>query len=278
MIEYEKKEAILGERNSYSKTDHDATFMRMKEDHMKNGQLKAGYNVQISTENQIIVNYSLHQTSTDFTTLTPHLENFKELYGEEHFKAIENITADSGYGSCENYEYLADQEITSYIKYNTFDIEHKRKTSKKAIQNIKDRQFLYYNAEQDFYICPMGQRMNPVQTKQTKTSTDFIHHVTVYQAQRCEGCPLRGVCHSGQGNRRIERNHQLEQHKAGVRERLLSEIGIEKRKRRSIEVEPVFGHIKSNRGFKRFSMRGLRMTELEFGLHAMAHNMLKMAA
>ncbi|NAS00135.1 IS1182 family transposase, partial [Acinetobacter haemolyticus] len=60
---------------------------------------------------------------------------------------IANITADAGYGSCENYEYLADQDITSYIKYNTFDIEHKRKTSKKAMQNIKDRQFLYYNAE-----------------------------------------------------------------------------------------------------------------------------------
>ena len=252
--------------------------MRMKEDHMKNGQLKAGYNVQISTENQIIVNYSLHQTSTDFSTLKPHLENFKNLYGEEHFNEIENVTADAGYGSCENYEYLADQGITSYIKYNTFDMERKRKTSKKAMQNIKDRQFLYYNPEQDFYICPMGQRMNPVQTRKTKTSTGFIQHVTVYQAQRCEGCPLRGVCHSGQGNRRIERNHQLERHKAGVRERLLSETGIEKRKRRSIEVEPVFGHIKSNRRFKRFTMRGLRMTELEFGLHAMAHNMLKMAA
>lgn len=124
----------------------------------------------------------------------------------------------------------------------------------------------------------MGQRMNPIQTKQTRTSTGFIQSVTVYEAQRCEGCPLRGVCHSGQGNRRLERNHRLEQHKVGVRERLLSEIGIEKRKRRSIEVEPVFGHIKSNRGFKRFTMRGLRMVDLEFGLHAMAHNMLKMAA
>jgi hypothetical protein len=140
------------------------------------------------------------------------------------------------------------------------------------MQNIKDRQFLYYNAEQDFYICPMGQRMNPIQQKQTQTQ-----QVTIYEAQRCYGCPLRGVCHSAQGNRRIERNQRLEQHKEVVRERLLSEIGIEKRKRRSIEVEPVFGHIKSNRGFKRFTMRGHRLTDLEFGLHAIAHNMLKMA-
>ncbi len=267
----------MGERNSYSKTDTDATFMRMKEDHMKNGQLKAGYNVQISTEKQIIVNYSLHQTSTDFTTLKPHLEQFKHHYGEARFNEIENMTADAGYGSCENYDYLQEQNITSYIKYNTFDIERKRKHSKKSQQNIKDRLFLHYNAEQDFYVCPMGQHMEAVQKKQTKTSTGFIQHITVYEAKHCEGCPLRGVCHSGQGNRRIERNHRLEQHKTGARERLLSEIGIEKRKRRSIEVEPVFGQIKSNRGFKRFTMRGLRMADLEFGLHALAHNMMKMA-
>jgi transposase len=101
---YEEQEASLAERNSYSKTEPDATFMRMKEDHMQNGQLKPGYNAQISTENRIIVNYTLHQNPTDTKTLQPHLENFKETYGEEVFKELEDITADAGYGSDENYD------------------------------------------------------------------------------------------------------------------------------------------------------------------------------
>jgi hypothetical protein len=96
----------LKERGSYSKTDTDATFMRMKEDHMKNGQLKPAYNAQISTENQFILNYTLHQNPTDTTTLVSHLDNFKESYGQEVFSAIESLTADAGYGSEENYQLL----------------------------------------------------------------------------------------------------------------------------------------------------------------------------
>lgn len=252
--------------------------MRMKEDHMKNGQLKAGYNVQISTEKQIIVNYSIHQTSNDLTTLKFHLNQFKTLYGEEQFQQIENITADAGYGSCENYEYLEEQDITAYIKYPSFDQERKCKNSRTKQQNLKDRQNLYYNEVEDYYVCPMGQRMTKAGEKQTKSTTGYIQQISLYEAQRCEGCPLRGSCHSARGNRRIERSHQLEGYRLAIRERLLSEPGIIQRKRRSIEVEPVFGHIKSNRNFKRFTMRGLKMVDLEFGLHALAHNMRKMAA
>lgn len=98
---YEEQEKKLENRNSYSKTDEEATFMRMKEDHMLNGQLKAGYNVQISSNNQYIVNYSIHQKPTDTTTLPEHLKSYKEKYG----KAPEVVVADAGYGSEENYEY-----------------------------------------------------------------------------------------------------------------------------------------------------------------------------
>ncbi|CAI8770940.1 hypothetical protein KOY_00013 [Bacillus cereus VDM021] len=75
---YESHQETFGDRNSFSKTDPDATFMRMKEDHMKNGQLKAGYNVQVGTENQFIVGYSLHQIPTDTRCFIPHLEKLKE--------------------------------------------------------------------------------------------------------------------------------------------------------------------------------------------------------
>ena len=103
---YEQHQAILKERNSYSKTDTDATFMRMKEDHTLNGQLKPAYNTQISTENQIIVHYTIHQNPTDTRTLKPHLENLEQTYGKEVLQQLKEITADAGYGSEENYDYL----------------------------------------------------------------------------------------------------------------------------------------------------------------------------
>lgn len=102
IAEYELKAAILGNRNSFSKTDTDATFMRMKEDHMKNGQLKPGYNVQISTSNQFIVKYTIQPNLTDTTTLKVHLEQHEASYG----KTLKAITVDAGYGNEENYDLL----------------------------------------------------------------------------------------------------------------------------------------------------------------------------
>ena len=110
-------------KNSYSKTDKEATFMRMKEDHMLNGQLKPAYNTQISTENQIIVHYTIHQNPTDTKTLKPHLEDFEQTFGKKTIQELEEITADAGYGSEENYDYLEQKELTAYVKYNTFDKE-----------------------------------------------------------------------------------------------------------------------------------------------------------
>src|SRR5690606_15961270 len=118
---YEKDLKVLGDRNSYSKTDPDATFMRMKEDHMKNGQLKPAYNAQISTENQFITYASIHQTPGDTTTLKSHLTSFEESYN----KQSKEVVADAGYGSEENYEMLEKNEVEAYVKYNYFHKEQK---------------------------------------------------------------------------------------------------------------------------------------------------------
>ena len=142
---YAEQEKILNGRNSYSKTDHDASFMRMKEDHMLNGQLKPGYNFQISTNNQYIVNYSLHQTTTDTTTLQEHTE----LYKQQYHQTPGVITADAGYGSEENYEYLSSNNIENYVKYNYFDKDQSSSTDKKYPFKPDT---LYYNSEQDYYI------------------------------------------------------------------------------------------------------------------------------
>lgn len=268
---YEKQEEILGGRNSYSKTDPEATFMRMKDDHLGNGQLKPAYNVQISTENQIIVHYTMHQNPNDGTTLKPHLESFEYLY--EYFPEV--LTADAGYGSEENYDYLEEKEIQSYVKYFTFDrdqgLHKKRKDRRQGFR----RDELYYNEKDDFYVCPMGQRMEKIREHTSKTRSGYKQRESVYKAKNCEGCPLRGVCFKGKNNRTIRRNHSLERHKQRMKENLLSDIGENYRKRRSVDVEPVFAHIKYNRGFNRFTHRGLEKVEIEFGLHALANNLKK---
>ena len=143
---------ILEERNSFSKSDTDATFMRMKEDHMKNGQLKAGYNIQIGTENQFIVCYSVHQKPGDTTCLIPHLEKLKELLRD---KLPENIIADAGYGSEENYEYLSENKVGNFVKYNMF---HKEDTKKYKNDIYKSANFKYEEKE-DVFICPSGKKM-----------------------------------------------------------------------------------------------------------------------
>lgn len=269
---YEQQEKIMGEqRSSYSKTDHDATFMRMKEDHLLNGQLKPAYNVQISTNSQFIANYSVHQKTTDTTTLIPHLEQHEQSFSQKP----EVITADAGYGSEENLQWAQDNNITGYIKHNQFDRRQNKNIDNKT-PFAADK--LYYNKEKDCYYCPMGQAMNNAGTSVRITSTGFKQTIVTYKAKNCEGCPLRGVCHKAKGNRSIEINHTLNRLKQEADERLLSEEGIRHRKKRPWDVEPVFGNIKHNHHFKRFMLRGIEKVSTETGLLALAHNLRKKAA
>lgn len=266
---YENQLELLGARNSYSKTDTDATFMRMKEDHMKNGQLKPAYNPQISTENQFVTHFSIHQTPGDTTTLKNHLESFNNQYN----KQSKVVVADAGYGSQENYEYLESKNIEAFVKYNYFHKEQKRSFKKNSFL----AQNLYYNKVDDYFVCPMGQHL--VKIKESKRTSDngYVSHVCYYQAARCQGCPLRGQCHKASGNRTIEVNHRLQELKRKARELLMSETGLYHRSKRPIEPEAVFGQLKSNNKFNRFTLRGLPKVEIEFGLMVLAHNLRKLA-
>lgn len=268
---YEMQEAILEERNSYSKTDTDATFMRLKEDHMRNGQLKPAYNIQISSSNQYIVNYTIHPNPTDTTTLTDHITQH-----EESFKSSPKVViADAGYGSHENYTLLESKEIAAYVKYGMFDKQQNKKyKAKKPFSADK----LFYNLQQDCYICPIGQRMEYIGDIKSKTSTGFQQTLRRYQAQNCYNCPLNGACHKSKGNRIIQVNVELERQKNKAHELLNSPEGIERRKKRCFDVEPVFASIKSNHGFRRFMLRGKEKVEIEFGLLAIAQNIRKKAA
>ncbi|MGB5929332.1 MAG: IS1182 family transposase [Cyclobacteriaceae bacterium] len=270
LTEYEQKQAILGKRNSYSKTDHDATFMMMKEDHMRNGQLKPGYNLQISTSNQYLVNYTIHQNPTDTLTLKPHLNNYQQLYNT----LPDTICADAGYGSEENYDYLKDKVEKAYVKYNYFHKEQTRKWK----QDISRSQNLHYNEERDKVYCPAGQPMDHIGKRKTKTRSGYEQTYTQYQARNCLKCPLRSSCFKAKGNRIVEINHNLRTHKQKVRDMLMSDQGIAHRKQRPADVEVVFAAIKHNRGFRRFMMRGTEKVEIEAGLLAIAHNLLKKAS
>lgn len=267
---YEQQLDILGERNSFSKTDTDATFMRMKEDHMKNGQLKPAYNVQISTENHFITGFSLHRRAGDTATLIPHMEQFQKLYG----KQSSTIVADSGYGSEQNYQHLEDQNIDAFIKYNYFHAQQKH--------NYKNNPFLpahlFYNSEKDFYVCPMGQHLTFQGEGKRKTELGFMYRVSIYQAHNCKGCPLRGKCHKAKGERTIEVNYNLNRLRQIARDKLTSESGIYHRSMRPIEPEAVFGQLKWNNKFNRFSLRGLPKVEIEMGLMAIGHNLRKLVA
>ncbi len=265
MAKYEKQEKILNGRNSYSKTDEDATFMRDKDDHLNKGQLKPNYNLQASTDNQYITHYSLGQTPADTSTLKEHLKEYKKSYG----KMPTCITADAGYGSEENYEYLEKHKIEPYVKYNYF---HKEQTSKKHRDNPFLPDNLHYNKETDTYYCPMGQPMRGVGNKENTTANGYEQKLTLYQAKNCKGCPMRGPCYKSTGNRIIQRNHNLIRHRKKVKELLLSKEGTLKRKKRW-KVEAVFGNIKQNKGFRRFMLRGLEKVSIETGLIAIAHNL-----
>lgn len=268
---YEQQERIIGEkRGSYSKTDKDATFMRMKEDHMKNGQLKPAYNVQVSSNNQYIASYSIHQNTTDTNTLIDHLQ--------QHIKSFKqrpaNLTADAGYGSEQNYQWLEDKRITAYVKHNQFD-----RMQKKSIRNKNPytADQLNYDEQTDQYSCPIGKPMKYIGSKTRTTKGGYTQHIDRYQAKGCKGCPLKSKCHQQKGNRIIEVSLNNRRLRQNAEKRLLTKRGIQKRKQRCFDIEPVFANIKNNHHFKRFMLRGLDKVTIEMGLLALAHNLRKKA-
>ena len=270
LAEYEKHLEILGERNSYSKTDYDATFMRMKEDAMNNGQTKPGYNLQIATEEQFITDFALFPNPTDTLTLIPFFQSFKRRYGRLPGIGV----ADAGYGSEENYRFMQENGIEAFVKYNFF---HKEQCPRYAPDPFH-AEILHYNAEGDYYVCPMGQHMTRIGTKRGKTASGYITESVRYQAQRCEGCPLRGCCFKARGNRIIEVNHRLNQYKSKARERLTSEEGVKHRGKRCIEPEAVFGQMKYNMAYRRFRHVGKDKVTMDFAFFAMAFDIKKMCA
>ncbi|WP_245249899.1 IS1182 family transposase, partial [Vagococcus allomyrinae] len=261
----------LGERNSYSKTDSDATFMRMKDDHMRNGQLKPGYNLQIATNNQYVLAYDIFPNPTDFKTLLPFLSTIKENY----FDLPQYIVADAGYGSEENYQAIMDDfERTPLITYTMYQKEQ----TKKFKQNPFHTQNWAYDELMDHYVCPNSRE---VRFRNYSTRTDkygFKRQLKMYECEDCSNCPLRSHCTTVKSNRNrvIQKNGNWEYFKAHARELLVTKETGDIYRRRKIDVEPAFGNLKANLGFTRLSVRGKDKVKNELGFALMATNLRKM--
>lgn len=266
---YEEQEKILAGRKSYAKTDHDATFMRMKADQLGDGQLKPAYNVQIGTENQFVVGYSIHQRPGDTACLIPHLNEVKQRLGQ----LPKRIIADAGYGSEENYTYIEKEHLGNYVKYNYFYQEQKRSWSKQRyrVENWK------YDAQSDTYLCPENQQLIYVRDVNRKTELGYISKHREYECQSCHTCPVKSECTRAQGNRCIKVSLTLNQYREQARTNLRSDQGRNLSIQRNVDVESVFGQLKHNWGYRRFLLKGKDKVRTEWGILCIAHNIAKLA-
>ena len=268
-LEYRTQIQIAGSRNSYSKTDHEATFMRVKEDPMRNGQTKPAYNLQIMTSSQYVLGYNLMQNPTDTRTLIPFLNNLaqNEVLGRE-------IVADAGYGSERNYKYIEDElpDCTALIPYNTMIKENSRKwrSDDRKVMNWE------YHAADDYYVNPQGVRFNFKRYAYRNDKYKFHRDFKVYQAEKYdENHRIIPQALTSRGNTKyIMVNPQWEYFKSKARESLSNSDTYSRRK---YDVETVFGNLKAYLGFKRFTVRGLEKAKRQIGIALMALNMKKIA-
>lgn len=267
-LKYNEYNALFDGRNSFSKTDTDATFMHLKEDHMRNSQLKPAYNVQIGVEGEYIVGIDISCERSDQLTLIPFLEKLDEKLP----KKFENIVADAGYESEENYVYLEENEQVSYIKPQFYE---KQKT-KKFKSDISKRENMDYDIENDEYLCASGRRLKKVGLINKTSKSGYISEVTKYECENCEGCSVKSKCTKAKGNKQIQVSKNFIEKRKVSFDNITSPKGIILRMNRSIQAEGTFGVIKEDHGFRRFLLRGSVNVKIEFLLNALARNISKL--
>ena len=256
-------------RNSFSKTDPDATFMHMKENHMRNAQLKPGYNVQFGVEGEYITGVSVSSERSDQLTLIPLLEDMKN-HGIEYA----DVTADAGYESEENYSYFEACEKPCYIKPQNYE----RSKTKKFKSNMALRENMAYDPEKDEYTCQAGQKLRAKYVGKRKSKSGFESEITYYECDDCSACPFKKTCTRAKGNRQIHVSKRFIEQRAASLERITSKQGILLRMNRSIQSEGAFGVVKQNYGFRQFFLRGQKKVTTEILLLAMAYDINKLHA
>ena len=269
--DYEEKLAIMGtDRNSYSKTDPDATFMRMKDDHMRNGQLKPGYNVQIGVNSEYITGIEAFSNRTDYGTMVPFLKTMQRKHGKKYKSA----TADAGYERFNNYLYLEANGQLSFIKPANYE-QQKSSGFKRQIGRMEN---MTYDAEGDSYTCSQGQKLN---LRRESTELQNGRYVTTawYRCESCSGCPVREKCCQAKNAdqpKELRVNKTLQELRRASLENITSDYGIYLRQCRSIQVEGAFGLLKNDFGFRRFLTRGRKNIRTELFFLALAFDLKKL--
>ena len=263
---YDLYNSIFNGRNSFSKTDIDATFMHMKDDHMKNAQLKPGYNIQIGVEGEYIVGVDISSERSDQLTFIPFLDKL----GESLPAKYENIIADAGYESEENYVYLEENNQKSFIKPQNYE----NTKSKKFKNNIGKRENMIYNEITDTYTKNKELTFIAITTRKSKSG--YISKAKIYECENCNDCPIKSKCTKAKGNKRIQVSPVFITKRKQSQDNITSEFGILARMNRSIQVEGAFGVIKENHNFRRFLTRGKKNVKVEFLLLALAYNLNKL--
>jgi len=265
---YQGYNQTFNNRNSFSKTDTDATFMRMKDDHMMNGQLKPAYNLQLAVEGEYIVGLDISSERSDMATLVPLLERMEKGSGKKH----ENVTVDAGYESEENYKALKSRNQTAYIKPANYEKSKKRKYKTNAYL----RENMPYDSVTDTYTCPQGNLFSYIYTTTRKSSNGFESTITVYECHGCMDCPQKKLCTRAKGNRRIQVSKDFIALRNESLARITSDNGKLLRLNRSIQSEGTFGVLKQDYGFKRFFRRGANNVFTEATIFAIAYNINKL--
>ena len=274
ITDYLHKIHICGARSSYCKTDTEATFMRMKEDHMCNGQLKPGYNVNVATVSEYAVGTYVSADRTDTKTTIPFMEKLVRAY------PVQRVVYDSGYESEEAYHYFHHHpQVDLYVKPSNYE----QKKHKKYRTDISRRENMEYNPETDTYTCSQGRLLHKTGTRNVKTSTGYVSEKTVYECADCTGCPCKEKCIRSkskvpreQRRKHLEVSKYFADQRQAMEKKISTGIGKQLRMNRSIQAEGMFAYVKTDLQFRRFMLRGAEKVGAEWTLLAMAYNILRM--
>lgn len=270
---YDTHLKIMGDRNSYSKTDHDATFMRMKEDHMLNGQLKPAYNIQLASSGAFIVGVMGSQRNNDLHTLKPFLEQFLLNYRNY----LRNIVADAGYESVENYNYLKVNGLTAYIKPANYETSKTRKSK----QDIGKRENMTYLEDEDAYVCKMGKRLKRLKDGTKAYPSGYLDTIRSYGCFECANCPCNIQCTKskkleGSSSKTFKYSPDFERYRRESHFNITTDEGITQRMNRSIQAEGMFSKLKDGMKYDRFRHRGMKKIVSDLTLMAIGINLNKL--
>ena len=276
LSDYKEKLETLGTRNSYSKTDPDATFMRMKEDAMRNGQLKPAYNIQHGVDSEYITWVDISAHPTDTRTLIPLL---KDMEKHLSFKYTE-IVADAGYESEENYAFLEGNGQLSFIKPTNYEISKTRRYRK----DISRAENMAYDKERDLYICHAGKELPVLYERKPKNESGYRRKITIYGCSDCGGCPYKSDCIHGNNcntpmeerNKTIQVSKKMLEYRKKDLERITGEYGTLLRVNRSIQAEGSFADVKEDMNFRRYLYRGKKNALAQSIILAMGRNISKL--